>query len=300
MTWLLDTHPCCHRDFGIRHEFVVLLLLAILAADQPLRAQSATDLDAEGQHWAVILVGLPGDEAHATQFRETADAWQSWLTKSLDVPAERVLRWPAHDGPALTAESIRLGFAELRRTLKPADRLWLFTLGHGNYDGKQAWFHVAGKDPSADDFGRWLGELKCREQVLWLTQQNSGWFVKPLSRPGRIVIAATAADDESNETEFPHALATVLQSPLEKLDMDEDGKVSVAELFAATTREVTRRFQNDKRLPTEHAQLDDNGDGQGTEDLFPKPADDGSTKPNAKIDGALAKKTLLPLRPRKE
>lgn len=265
-------------------------------------AQSPDCAAADGQRWAVIVVGLPGDETHAELFRETADIWQRWLTESLDVPSEQLLRWPAKYATALTAETIRSGFDDLSKKLKADDSLWIFTLGHGNYDGKQAWFHVAGKDPSADDFGRWLSDVKCREQVIWVTQQNSGWFVKPLSRPGRIVIAATAADDESNETEFPHALATVLSSSIEQLDLDHDDKVSVAELFTAASREALRRFQQDKRLPTEHPQLDDNGDGSGTEELFPKPADDKAAKPNpnAKMDGALAKKTFLRLKAKKE
>src|SRR5262249_20518921 len=163
--------------------------------------------------------------------------------------------------------------------------LWIFTLGHGNYDGREAFFHVAGRDPAGSDFGRWLGEIRCRQQVIWLTHSCSGHFVKPLSQPGRIVIAATAADDESNETEFPHALASAAAQPLEKLDADGDKQVSLAEFFAAINRAVAKRFQGDKRIPTEHAQLDDNGDGRGTEDLFPKEAD-----VDAKIDGELAKK----------
>ncbi len=302
MALLFWLGQCWDRRTGIVRRVFVLACIGLHAVAAAVSAQSPESAVAEGRRWAVILVGLPGDEAHAELFRETADTWQTWLTESLDVSAERVLRWPAKEAPELTADGIRSGFAELSKKLKAEDSLWVLTLGHGNYDGKQAWLHVSGKDPSAEDFGRWLSEVKCREQVIWVTQQNSGWFVKPLSRPGRIVIAATAADDESNETEFPHALATVMQSPVAKLDVDQDDKVSVAELFAAASREALRRFQQDKRLPTEHPQLDDNGDGVGTEELFPKPADDKAAKPNpnAKIDGALAKKTILRLKSNKE
>src|SRR5262249_20070278 len=146
-----------------------------------------------------------------------------------------IVRLPAvsaekDEAPArLTADTIRTTFADLSKKLQADDALWVFTLGHGNYDGKHAWFHVAGRDPAEEDFGRWLSEVRCREQVIWLTQSNSGWFVKPLSKAGRIVIAATAADDESNETEFPHALATVAEQPPETIDADRDGKVSVVE-----------------------------------------------------------------------
>ena len=273
---------------------VTLLLGSVGAAQEPVPEV------AKGERWGIILVGLPGDAEHDKLFRKTADGWQKWLTETLDFPADHVLRLPeqaegmAEAPPPVTAEAIRGKLADLQAKLKPEDSLWVLTLGHGNQDGQQAWFHVSGRDPSGTDFGRWLSEVRCREQVIWLTHACSGWWVKPLSQPGRIVIAATAADDESNETEFPHALATAAKLPLDKLDADKDGQVSVAEFFTTVTREVENRFQSDKRIPTEHAQLDDNGDGKGTEDLTPKdpPADEAA----AKLDGNLAKKTFLPLR----
>jgi hypothetical protein len=284
-----------------------LVCVCLLAGASPSNAQEPVADKADSEHWAVILAGIPGDEEHETLFRETADAWQKWLTGTLKISADHVLRLPARqaekdEAPVkLTADAMRTTFADLSKKLRPDDALWVFTLGHGNYDGKHAWFHVAGRDPSEEDFGRWLSEVRCREQVIWLTHSSSGWFVKPLSKPGRIVIAATAADDESNETEFPHALATVVEQLPKMLDADHDGHVSVAELFAAVLREVHSRFTSDKRLPTEHAQLDDNGDGRGTEELAPiKEADDTEpATPNpatAKVDGDLARKTFIPFR----
>jgi len=197
---------------------------------------------------------------------------------------------------------IRQAFAELSKKLGPDDSLWVFTLGHGNYDGRRAWFHVAGRDPSHEDFGRWLSELRCREQIFWLTQASSGWFVKPLAKPGRIVIAASAADDESNETEFPLALAEVIARPLKTLDVDQDGRLSVAELFTAVVQEVASRFKNGNRLQTEHAQLDDDGDGYGSENILTQanPIDDDAA-PGGKAlvgarDGVLARQTLVPVK----
>jgi len=101
--------------------------------------------------------------------------------------------------------------------------------------------------PFGRDFARWLSDVPCCEQVLWLTHSSSGWFMKGW-RGRTIVITATAADDESNETEFPYALATVAEQSRETLDEDQDGNVSIAELFTATTKEVQKRFKGDKRL----------------------------------------------------
>jgi hypothetical protein len=287
---------------------IVTGVLSVNSQDAP---SEKTPQNLSGERWAVILVGIPGDSDHEKLFRQTADAWQNWLTTTLEFETDHILRLPAKDQSAgLTGDAIRTTFADLAEKLHEEDALWVFTMGHGNCDGKHGWFHVAGRDPSNEDFARWLSEIRCREQVLWLTQANSGWFVKSLAKPGRIVIAATAADDESNETEFPEALATVAARPVEKLDADGDGQVSVAELFTAVTTEVLKRFQSDKRLPTEHAQIDDNADGKGTEELTAKkPSEDpdasagtpANVKPTvARIDGDLARKTFVPYRPRNE
>jgi hypothetical protein len=303
---------------GVCGAFMLQLVCACLVAgtitpdrSEPTDQSSAGDKSA-GRRWAVILVGIPGDDAHSASFPKTADAWQKWLIDSLQFPAGQVLRFPAvptekqgekdPKSAPLTADTIRTTFADSSTKLGPDDTLWVFTLGHGNYDGKHAWFHVAGRDPSHEDFGRWLSEIRCREQVIWLTHANSGWFVKPLSKPGRIVIAAAAADDESNETEFPEALATVIARPLQTLDTDQDGRLSVAELFSAVVQEVANRFKSDKRLPTEHAQLDDDGDGKGSEDITPQTTtDDTDAAPSAQAaagprDGDLARKTFIPLK----
>lgn len=277
-----------------------LLGAAVLAAGASAAAQqdpAGPDSPAAGQRWAVIVVGLPGDEEHAALFQQTADAWTAWLSTELQFPADHIVWLPPRlaehdqDAPAATAEGIGWALSELSGKLGADDTLWFFTLGHGNYDGKQTWFHVPGRDPSADDFARWLRPFRCREQVLWLTHSSSGWLVKALSRPGRIVIAATAADDEENETEFPHALTAVASGPAAALDADGDKSVTVGELFQAVSREVDRRFKSDNRLPTEHAQLDDNGDGKGSEDIAPAEQAEPAEASKAKVDGALARKT---------
>ena len=83
--------------------------------------------------------------------------------------------------------------------------------------------------------------------------------------PGRIAISATEADQEVNETLFPLALADVLAAPPPEADRDKDGTLSVFELYLAVVADVTRRYIEDELIPTEHAQLDDNGDGRGSE-----------------------------------
>ncbi|MCY2965169.1 MAG: hypothetical protein NT069_16300 [Planctomycetota bacterium] len=279
-------------------------------AQTEIPAGTKDSTDRVSHRWAVIIVGLPGDAEHDKLFRKTAEIWKNWLIDSLEFPRDQVIRLPeladqeVEESPPVTADQIRSRLAELREKLQADDSLWVFTLGHGSHDGKRAWLHLAGRDPSDVDFANWFAGFRCQEQVLWLTHSCSGWMVKPLSRPGRIVIAATAADDEANETEFPHALATLVRTPPKVLDIDGDGQLTVAELYDAVVAEVTRRFKRDKRLETEHAQLDDNGDAKGTENLKEKPAvgvakefrpgDTLVVEAIPKVDGLVAAKTVVP------
>ena len=253
-----------------------------------------------GTSRALILVGLPGDAEHEKLYGNIALQWRDWLVDGLAFRPDdvRVLFGRAgREGLAkqpATRKAIEREVAGLKEALKPRDRLWVFFLGHGDYDGERASFHLPGSDLHGDELGKLFADVKCREQVFWMTTSASGWLVRPLSARGRIVIAATAADAEYNETEFPQALADVSKLPPEKLDENKDGKVSVLAVYRRTVKEVEARFAADKRVPTEHAQLDDNGDGVGTEE----PVVEAGAEKKPTADGALAAKTILPLRPK--
>ncbi|MDX1930341.1 MAG: hypothetical protein SFV81_27700, partial [Pirellulaceae bacterium] len=97
----------------------------------------------------------------------------------------------------------------------------------------------------------------------------------------------TAADYEFTGTEMPYALANVLSGNSEQAldDIDQDGQLSLLDLYLSTCLEVHTVFKDLEKLQTEHALLDDNGDGIAREvqqpylpietpegDVPPKPA----------------------------
>jgi hypothetical protein len=172
-------------------------------------AQDAGDDNAPGVQRAVILIGLPGDEEHEVEFSAIARAWRSWLTANLGFSPTNVLTLQGREGEAAaTKENVA---RRTRRTLGPRpnqdDALWVFVLAHADEDGRRARLHLPGPDASDMEFAEWFAGVKCREQVFWLTHTCSSHFLRPLSRKGRIVIAASAPDEGQNETEFPEALA---------------------------------------------------------------------------------------------
>lgn len=246
------------------------------ASPAALAPSDQAPADQAGRLWMVLIAGIPGEDAQAERFRSSLSTLRGWAREQLDLPPERLLvvssaEPAAADQDAVdkvtgaSAAAVERVLERLAEQLAPDDTLWVWVVAHGNYDGRQAFLHLAGPDAPAETWARWLDRCRCRQQVVWLAGSGSGWFLRPLSREGRILVTATAADDEFNATEFPEAFAEVLSQTPEKLDRDGSSQVSVAELFLAVDEAVERRFMADQRIPTEHAQLDDDGNGRGSE-----------------------------------
>jgi hypothetical protein len=224
---------------------------------------------------ALLLCGHPGDDAHVKSFRETVRKLGDGLAKTVGIPperqhvlfgADRPKDLPGATGPA-TREAVAAKVAEVRKAVRPEDGLWVICLGHGHHDGRQAWWNLPGPDLSAAEFGKLFADLECREQVFVMTSSLSGFFVAPLSRRDRVVVAATEADAEPNETTFPGVFAQLLAGGLTLADhdADKDGKLSLFDLYVVVAKEVAQNYATAEQLATEHQQLDDDGDGVGHE-----------------------------------
>lgn len=264
------------------------------------------------QRHALILCGHPGDAEHAKSFAETVAKLGEGLAKSVGIPSERqyVLfgadrpkDLPGATGPA-TREAVRTKIAEVRKVVRPEDGLWVICLGHCHHDGRRTWWNLPGADINAKEFGEFFADLACREQVFVMTMSLSGFFVAPLSRRDRVVIAATEADAETNETTFPRVFAQVLADGLKlpEHDTDRDGNLSLFDLYVAVAKEIAQNYAGAEQVATEHQQLDDDGDGIGhelqkaylPEEKGGSPPDKKTTRPRHR-DGLLAARTLLSL-----
>jgi hypothetical protein len=255
---------------------------------------------------ALIIVGLPGDLAHAACFNTVVGTYRKWLTERLDFPDSGVRILFGEKGApnlkagAATRENVASEVSAIRKSASSEDRLWVMILGHANERAGHFFLHLPGPDLSEQELAKLFEGITCREQVFWVTTAASGGFLPGLSAKGRIVITATTADQELNETEFPHALAELCGQHPSELDKDADGKVSLWEVFIKLVQLVEARFASDERTPTEHALLDDDGDRLGVERPDPGQSPKEASKPKAKeegnADGELARKTILPLK----
>jgi hypothetical protein len=290
------------------HVVATLSLVAIVTAH--VQGQ-----EGESTRHALLVCGLTGDAAHRTLFSGAIETLHAALTTHHGFAPNRVtVLWSDpkgdNEGPAIkasraspTRDELTATVTALTAAIQPQDVLWVFVLGHAHFDGKNSWLNIPGPDLNQTEFGNLFTGIQSAEQVFFMTTAASGFFVKPLSKPGRIVIAATEADREVNETIFPHKLIAALAEPppFLEFDMDGDGWPSLLDLYLRAARETAQEYATETLLATEHAQLDDNGDGRGTElqvDFLPeelggRPTAERKTPLVVKGDGALARRLLL-------
>ena len=244
------------------------------------------------QRHALILCGHPGDAEHAKSFTETVrnsatdhqvrrDSLKASTSSS--VRRNRKSAWCDRAGD--TRSRCR-AVAEVRRP-SPQKTGCGRLPGHGHHAGRQAWWNLPGPDFVAVEFGKIFAEVNCREQVFVMTSSLSGYFVVPLAKRNRVVIAATEADAETNETTFPAVFAKVLAAGLDPAehDVDKDGKLTLFDLYVVVAKEIAQNYASAEQLSTEHAQLDDDGDGIGHElQNAYLPEEQGGTPPGKKAN----------------
>src|SRR5215212_1572130 len=247
-------------------SLVLIMLPACVACAQTVSPQKKS-APLDPNKFAVIINGAGGEAVYAKQFEE----WTGQLSKVLserfgfDSKQIKVLTEKPVD-PSVsraTAEEVKRTFAALKSQLDANNVLFMFLIGHGSYDGKESKFNLVGPDLSASEYNALLSSLPTRRVVIFNMASASGEFAKSLSAKGRIVITATKNGQETNATRFAGFFIAALKAA--DADTDQDGHTSVLETFIYANRLTADFYNRAGRLATEHALLEDNGDGVGHE-----------------------------------
>jgi len=230
--------------------FILFLLVPAVCAQNTVRA--------DPNKFAVIVTGAGGEPAYAKQFEEWTTQLRTALLEHYNFGAEHT-----KVVPNATAEDVKRTFAQLKSQLDPNNVLFVFLIGHGSFDGKESKFNLVGPDLAASDYNALLSSLPVRRVVVFNMASASGEFAKSLSAKGRIVVTATKNGQESNATRFTGFFIAALNA--KDADTDQDGHISVLEAFVYANRLTADFYTRAGRLATEHALLEDNGDGVGHE-----------------------------------
>ena len=215
---------------------------------------------ADPNKFAVIINGPGGEAAYAKQFDEWTKQLSGVLSGRFGFDSKNV---KVLSEKSSTAEEVKRTFAALKTELDANNVLFVFLIGHGSFDGKESKFNLVGPDLSASDYNALLAALPTRRVVLFNMSSASGEFIKSLAAKGRIVVTATRNGQETNATRFAGFFISALNAT--DADTDQDGHTSVLEAFVYASRLTGDFYKQAGRLATEHALLDDNGDGVGHE-----------------------------------
>jgi len=237
-------------------------LFAVLTAGR-VAAQERTHV--------VIVVGLGGAAEFRESFHEEAAQIYTALIEQLGLPTEDVtyLGEDVDVAPEMISEestraNVLRVLGEISQRAGPRDRVAVVLIGHGTDGPNGAQFNLKGPDLGPTDFE--LAMIAFPTQLLALvnTGSASGGFVQPLAGPNRVVIAATRSARETNATEFGRFFAEAMAGS--GSDLDHDNRISLLEAFTYARQEVARHYEEENEMLSEHAVLDDNGDGQGSLD----------------------------------
>ncbi len=254
---------------------LIAALMGVVPGDEPV------DEPVAEQSTVIVVVGSPGMDEYGEKFDEWAARWEQAADRA---GARRLRIGDDPSGETNDRERLeRLIADEPRESTEP---LWLVLIGHGTFDGQLAKFNLRGPDVTAARLGEWLEPFN-RPLVLIHCGSSSGPFINRLSHPGRIVVTATKSGYEQNYARFGDYLSTAIVDLA--ADLDKDQQTSLLEAFIYSSARVAEFYDQDARLSTETALVDDNGDQLGTPaDWFRGIRATRRAQDGAKLDGLRA------------
>lgn len=200
----------------------------------------------------LLVVGLEGEDEYREVFEKSVKNWVEACEKA-GVPCEKI----DESSKPSTKAKLQERLAEVG-----SNELWVVLIGHGTFDGREAKFNVAGDDFSAREFGEWCREITGNLVVINFSSASSP-FLSELAGENRTVITATKSANEIFYARFGEYFSRAIPG-IEDADVDNDEQVSLLEAFLHASSKVKEFYGNEGRLATEHALIDDNGDGLGT------------------------------------
>ncbi len=271
----------------LRVFFLFLLGWILLNGSKSLSAQDQRTSDHN-----LLIVGAAGAPEYAEKFQQWADRWDQ-IAKNATATMDAV---------GLSPQPSETDYELCRQALdaipKEADApLWIVMIGHGTFTRGVAKFNLRGPDVSAAEFSQWLKPMT-RPVVVVNGASSSGPFINQLSGQNRIVVTATKSGTEQNFARFGDHFSDAFLA--DDADLDHDDEVSILEAFLRASADVRSFYQSESRILSEHALIDDNGDGKGTpSSMFRAARAVGQSADGSPLDGALASTiTLSPLNSR--
>lgn len=204
----------------------------------------------------VTVAGLGGEQEYEQRFEGLAKEIDKLLKGSPGGGRVETL-W----GPQATKAKLTEILASLGKAASAQDSLVIMLIGHGTYDGMDYKLNLPGPDISSIDLAAALDRVPGQQLVVNMTS-CSGGSMPALMKEGRAVVTATKNGTEKNATVFARYWAEALRDAA--ADTDKNEVISALEAYKYAAEKTQRFYETQKRLATEHSQIEDTGKGEPT------------------------------------
>lgn len=203
----------------------------------------------------VTVAGLGGEEEYQQRFESQAKEIDKLLRASAGADVRTLY------GASATKAKIAAALKEVAGAAQKDDAVVLMLIGHGAFDGADYKINIPGPDITASEIAALLDHVAASRQLVVNMTSSSGASLKPLQRAGRVVVTATKSGTERNATVFARYWVEALRDPA--VDTDKNETISALEAFRYAEQKTAKFYEEQKRLSTEHALLEDTGKGEG-------------------------------------
>ena len=253
-------------------------------------SESAFASESASDKVLILVNGAAGEDVYAAKFQQIASTWKSIAKQAglvcqvvgPDYDYESQNSYDALDSAVdilvgSPASSTQSDLANANANNQDKDRLreilealdpnegsacWLVYVGHGSFDGKNAWMNLRGPDLSDQELASWIRSFR-RPMTLVFGSASSAPMMKTLSGENRTIITATRNGNEKSYCYFGEYIGKAFLDP--NADLDLDNGVSILEAFLFASKQTSRFYEENRRMLTEHAALEDTGDGIGVQ-----------------------------------
>jgi hypothetical protein len=226
---------------GCRLKRAALMILSALSAVLP--AFSST--------YILTVAGLGGEPDYEQRFTMLASDTDKILRTGGQT--DRVVE--TLKGADATRPKVEASLARIASQAKPQDAFVLMMIGHGTFDGTEYKFNLPGPDISAAELAASMNRISAGRQLVVDMTSSSGGAVAAFKKDNRTVITATKSGMEKNATVFARYWVEALRDPA--ADVDKNETISALEAFQYAEKKTSQFYSEQKRLATEHPQIDD-------------------------------------------
>lgn len=231
--------------------------------------------------YAVVLTGPSVGDETTSRFRQWSFSLHDILIRDYGYSSDTITLLLDRGGDsspdssridgACDRASIESQLALLKGKVNDGDQITIFLIGHGSGRDDESKFNIVGPDITGEDFGIMLDEFTGQDIVIVNTTSASYGFSASLSNEGRVLISSTRSPAEKYDPIFSRYFIEALEQ--RNGDRDKNNRVSMLEAFNYAKQNVDLWYEEQGRLASEHASLDDNGDALFTINPTPNDAD---------------------------